>query len=150
MRLEEVADPQPGPGQVVVKIEAIGVNPVEVYFRSGANPAQELPYTPGSDAAGTVEAVGEGVARVKVGDRVLTHGTLTGAYAEKTLCEEIHAHRLPARLSFAQGAAVNIPYATAYRALLQNGKGVAGETVLVHGASGAWGRRRCRSRMPWG
>jgi NADPH2:quinone reductase len=139
MKFEEVPDPTPGPGQVVVKVEAVGVNPVEAYLRGGMNPAQELPYTPGNDAAGTVAAVGEGVERVKVGARVLTHGTLTGAYAEKTLCEEIQVHRLPERLSFAQGAAVNVPYATAYRALFQRGKGVAGETVLVHGASGGVG-----------
>jgi NADPH2:quinone reductase len=70
---------------------------------------------------------------------VLTHGTLTGAYAEQTLCEEVDVHRLPERLSFSQGAAVNVPYATAYRALFQRGKGQAGDTVLVHGASGGVG-----------
>jgi NADPH2:quinone reductase len=143
LRLEEVPDPRPGPGQVVVRIRAAGVNPVETYVRNGMNPAQPRPYTPGADAAGTVEAVGEGVTRVEVGDRVYTAGTAKGttygSYAELTLCDEDQVHPLPENVSFEQGAAVNIPYATAYRALFQRAKAVSNETVLVHGASGGVG-----------
>jgi NADPH2:quinone reductase len=140
MNLEEVADLQPGPGQIAVRIRAVGVNPVDTYIRAGMYARKpELPYTPGSDAAGDVVAVGEGVRRVKVGERVYTSGTLTGAYAEQALCTEDQVHRLADRISYSQGAAVNVPYATAYRALFQRARGVPGETVLVHGASGGVG-----------
>lgn len=98
-----------------------------------------LPYTPGSDAAGVVEAVGEGVSHVAVGDRVYTAGTLSGAYAELTLCNESQTHPLPQSIDYEQGAAVNIPYSTAYRALFQRARIVSGEVVLVHGASGSVG-----------
>jgi NADPH2:quinone reductase len=143
LRLEEVPDPQPGPGQVVVRVRAAGVNPVDTYIRTGSYRSQVLPYTPGSDAAGTVEAVGEGVTRVAVGDRVYTSGAVSeqsyGTYAEITLCQEAQVHPLPENVTFAQGAAVNVPYATAYRALFQRAHAVPGETVLVHGASGGVG-----------
>jgi NADPH2:quinone reductase len=140
LRLEEVTTPQPKEGQVLVRMRAIGVNPVETYIRSGkyAN-LPPLPYTPGSDAAGVVEAIGAGVVNVKTGDRVYTSGTLTGAYAELALCQESQLHPLPESVSFEQGAAVNIPYATAYRALFQRARSIAGETVLIHGASGGVG-----------
>src|SRR2546425_6547011 len=89
--------------------------------------------------AGVVEAVGNGVTSVKPGDRVYVGGTASGAYAELSLCGEAQVHPLPARVSYAQGAAMNVPYATAYHALFQRGHGDAGETVLVHGASGGVG-----------
>ena len=101
---------------------------------------QILDHTPGNDAAGTVEASGPGVTLFKPGDRVYTHGTAgTGAYTEMTVCDEAQAHPLPARLSFAQGAGVGVPYATAWRALFMRGQAQPGETVLVHGASGGVG-----------
>lgn len=140
MQIEEVADLQPGPGEVVVRIHAAGVNPVETYIRSGAYGIRPpLPYTPGTDAAGVVATVGEGVRRFSAGDRVYTAGSLTGTYAEQALCQEAQLHPLPANVSFEQGAAVNIPYATAYRALVQRAHAAAGETVLIHGASGGVG-----------
>src|SRR5688572_33080552 len=98
MKLEEVPNPTPGPGQVVVRAEAIGVNPVEVYIRSGTYARKpNLPYTPGTDVAGIVEAVGPDVKSVKKGDRVYTHGTAAGSggYAEMTLCDEAQVHLLP-------------------------------------------------------
>ncbi len=140
LKLEEAPDLKPGPGQVVVNVKAVGVNPVDTYIRAGAyalKPA--LPYTPGMDAAGTVQAVGRGVAGVGVGERVYVGGTLSGAYADQALCEAAQVHRLPVRLSFAQGAGVNVPYATAHRALYHRAQGQPGETVLVHGASGGVG-----------
>src|SRR5919198_1415980 len=109
MQLEEVPDPQPGPGQVVVRMHAVGVNPVETYIRAGIYPKPPTPYTPGADGAGVVEAVGEGVTRVAVGDRVYTAGSLSGTYAQQALCKEAQVHPLPQRASFAQGAAVNVP-----------------------------------------
>ncbi|MEP6887034.1 MAG: NADPH:quinone reductase [Nitrospirales bacterium] len=140
MRLEEVPDPKPGPGQVVVRVYAAGVNPVETYIRAGVYSREApLPYTPGTDAAGVVEAVGEGVSQVTEGERVYTAGTITGAYAERALCAQGQVHLLPDRISFEQGAAIYIPYATAYRALFQRARARAGETVLVHGASGGVG-----------
>jgi NADPH2:quinone reductase len=140
MRLEEASDPRPGPGQVVVRVEAAGVNPVDVYIRSGAYARMPaLPYTPGLDAAGIVEAVGPGVGRLGVGARVYVALSAAGTYAEQTLCDEPRAHPLPESLSFAQGAAVGVPYATAWRALFQRARAVPGETVLVHGGSGGVG-----------
>lgn len=140
LKLEEVPEPKPGVGEVLVRVKAVGVNPVETYIRSGAYASKpSLPYTPGSDAGGIVEAVGEGVKRIKVGDRVYTSGSLTGTYAELTLCRENQVHPLPAHVSFAQGAGVGIPYGTAYRALFHKARVLPGETVLVHGASGGVG-----------
>ncbi len=140
LKLEEVPDLKSGPGQVVVRIKAAGVNPVDTYIRSGTYAHKpELPYTPGTDAGGVIEAVGPGVERVKVGDRVYVAVSATGTYAEQALCSESQVHPLPQRASFAQGAAVYVPYATAYRALFQLARAAAGETVLVHGASGGVG-----------
>jgi NADPH2:quinone reductase len=86
-----------------------------------------------------VESVGAGVKNLAAGDRVYTAATATGAYAEKTLSEAQSVYRLPDNISFSQGAGVNVPYATAYRALVQRAQGRAGETLLVHGASGGVG-----------
>ncbi len=140
LKLEEVPDLQPGPGQVVVQVHAAGVNPVENYIRTGTyvmKPA--LPYTPGADAAGEVAAVGPGVTSVKIGDRVYTSGSLSGTYAEQTLCTEAQVHPLPANVSFEQGAAMGVAYGTAYRGMFQRGGARPSETVLVHGASGGVG-----------
>ncbi len=140
MRLEEVPDLEAGPGQVLVRIHAVGVNPFDTYMRAGTYAIKPpLPYTPGADAAGVVETVGQGVKSVAVGDRVYTGRTITGAYAEQALCLESQVHPLPQSISFAQGAAVNVPYATAYRALFQRARALPGETVLVHGATGGVG-----------
>ena len=140
LRLEEVATPQPAPGEVLVRIHAIGVNPVETYIRAGTYarlPA--LPYTPGNDGAGVVEQIGDSVTELKVGDHVYTAGSLSGTYAEFALCRIEQVHCLPENVSFAQGAAIGAPYATAYRGLFQRADGKPGETVLVHGASGGVG-----------
>src|SRR5712691_1896194 len=119
MRLENVPDLQPGPGQVMVRIHAAGVNPVETYIRSGIYPKPPTPYTPGADGTGVIEAVGEGVTTVKIGDRVYTAGSLTGTDDAQALWRERQVHHLPERASFAQGASMFIPYGTAYRALFQ-------------------------------
>ena len=124
----------------MVRIHAAGVNPVESYIRSGTYAVKpNLPYTPGNDAGGVVMAVGEGVKRVKAGDRVYVSGSLSGTYAEQALCNEAQVHRLPGNVSFEQGAAMGVPYGTAYRGLFQRGDAKAAETVLVHGASGGVG-----------
>jgi NADPH:quinone reductase len=140
LQLEEVPDPKPAAGQVVVRVRAAGVNPVEAYVRAGAYarlPA--LPYTPGSDAGGTIEALGPSVSRFKPGDRIYVGGSVTGTYAELALCEERTVYPLPPNASFAQGAAMHVPYATAFRALFVRGGARGAETVLIHGASGGVG-----------
>lgn len=140
MKVEETDLPEPTDTQVLVKIEAAGVNPVDTYLRTGIHAhAPKLPYTPGKDGAGIVEAVGDGVTKWKVGDRVYTADSLTGTYAEYSLCEESQIGRLPDNVSFEQGAGVWTPYATSFRALFQKAAAKAGETVLIHGASGGVG-----------
>ncbi|CAN5379171.1 zinc-dependent alcohol dehydrogenase family protein [soil metagenome] len=140
MKVEEVETPVAIGRQVLVRVHAIGVNPVETYIRSGNYPSvPPLPYTPGKDAAGVVESVGESVTKWKPGDRVYTANSTSGTYAEFTLCEEIDLGRLPDGTSFEQGAGIWTPYATAYRALFQKAKAVGGQTVLIHGASGGVG-----------
>jgi len=140
LKLEEVPDPQPGPGQVVVRVHAVGVNPVEAYIRTGTYAAKpNLPYTPGADGAGVVIKLGPEVKRLKAGDRVFFTATRTGAYAEQALCDEAKVHPLPKDVSFEQGAAMGVPYGTAYRGLFQRADAKPAETVLVHGASGGVG-----------
>jgi NADPH:quinone reductase len=144
MRLEDVPDPIAGPGEVVVRIRAAGVNPVDTYIRSASQGRQpSLPYTPGSDGAGTVESVGPGITILHPGHRVYVSGTVSGpyagTYAEKAVCLALQLHHLPDGVSFAQGAAVNVPYATAYRSLFDRATAKPAETLLVHGGSGGVG-----------
>ncbi len=140
MKLVEVPMPEAGPGQLLVRMHAVGVNPVETYIRAGSyarKPA--LPFTPGNDGAGVVEKTGEGVSKFRPGDRVYLAGSSSGTYAEYALSGEAQVHRLPEKASFAQGAAMGTPYATAFRGLMQRAGAQPNETVLVHGASGGVG-----------
>ena len=140
LELEEIANQPPRAGQVLVRLHAAGVNPVEGYIRAGAYPRlPALPYTPGTDGAGVIEAAGPGVEGYQQGDRVYLTGSLTGTYAELALCTPDQVQPLPHQISFEQGAAIGVPYGTAYRALFVRGRALAGETVLVHGASGGVG-----------
>jgi NADPH2:quinone reductase len=143
MRLEVVPDPRPGPGHVLVRLRAAGVNPVDTYIRSGnyALLPDRMPFTPGSEGAGEVAALGDGVTGFKAGDRVYVGGLgvkLDGTYAQLAVAPAANVHPLPGRLSFEQGGTIAVAYATAYCALdYANVK--SGETVLVHGASGSVG-----------
>jgi NADPH:quinone reductase len=140
LKLEEIPTPKPAAGQVLVRIHSAGVNPYDTYMRAGTYAVKPpLPYTPGSDGAGVIAAVGDGVKKVKPGDRVYTAKTLTGAYAEYALALEEQVQALPEKISFAQGAGVWVPYGTAYHALHHSAQARASETVLVHGASGGVG-----------
>jgi NADPH2:quinone reductase len=140
MSIEELPDPTPGPGQVVVKLAAVGVNPVDTYIRSGQyRPDMKLPYTPGLDGAGIVSAVGPEVRHRQVGQRVYVSWSLSGTYGEQVLCREFQTHPLPDGITFAQGAAIGVPYGAAFRALFQRAHALPGESVLVHGASGGVG-----------
>jgi NADPH2:quinone reductase len=144
LQFEEVPIPQITANQILVRVHAVGVNPVETYIRGGAyagapGVASGLPFTPGRDAAGVIEKLGAAVTGWKAGDKVYTSNTSTGAYAEYCVCELEDIHPLSKKLSFAQGSGISTPYATAYRALFQRAKAQAGETVLIHGASGGVG-----------
>lgn len=144
LKLDEIADPAPGPGEVLIDIKAIGVNPADTYMRGGAYAiVPDLPYIPGGDAGGVVGAVGAGVTKFSVGDRVAV-GTALGfvmqqCYAEKVVRAEENVVALPDGVSFAQGAALGVPYATAHYGLFARGGAKSGETVFIHGASGAVG-----------
>jgi NADPH:quinone reductase len=140
MKLEEIKEPVPGNSEVLVKLNAIGVNPVDCYIRSGqyaAKPA--LPYTPGTDGAGIVESVGKDISSFSARDRVYIFGSVSGSYAEKACCLLSQVHKLPDHISFEQGAAIGVPYATAYHALFHRARAAAGDTVLIHGATGGVG-----------
>ena len=154
LKLEQVPDPVAGPGQVLVRLHAAGINPVETYIRKGVYARKPgLPFTPGADGAGIVEAVGSGVVGFSPGQRVYITGTVAGAYgsyAEKAVCPTSHVYALPEGVSFAQGAAMGVPYGTAYRAIFQRGAARPGETVLVHGASGGVGTAALQLCRAWG
>ena len=142
LQLDELPDPRPAAGQVVVRVHAAGVNPVDTYIRNGKYATlPNLPYTPGTDAAGEIAAVGEGVTQWKPADRVYTDRMLPGwgAYATHAVTEARFVHPLPDNVTFEQAAALNVPYATAYRALFHRAQVRPGETVLVHGATGGVG-----------
>jgi len=155
MRLETGPEPTPGPSQVLVRLRAVGVNAVDTYIRAGKyGTLPTLPFTPGADAAGTIESVGPEVLEWRVGDRVYIGGTQAGralgAYAEVAISDRRQVHRLNERVSFEQGAAVNIPYATAYRALVHKAHAQPGEAVLIHGASGGVGIAAAQLAMALG
>jgi NADPH2:quinone reductase len=139
MQLQDIPAPTPASGQILITNKAIGVNPVDTYIRAGKYGPREFPFTPGFDGAGVVEAVGPNVQRFKVGDRVYYSRPITGAYAEKALVDQDNVYPLPDQITFAQGAALGVPYGTAFRAFHHRGKAEVGETVFVHGATGGVG-----------
>lgn len=144
LEYQDAPDPVAGAGEVVIDIKAAGINPADTYMRGGAYAiVPPLPYTPGGDAAGVISAVGEGVDDFAVGDPVFV-GTamgfdMTGCYAEKVVRPAKNVLPLPEGVEFSQAAALGVPYATAHYALFARGGAKAGETVFVHGASGAVG-----------
>jgi NADPH2:quinone reductase len=140
LQVEEVPVPKPGDKDVLIKVHAVGVNPVETYMRAGLYPVKpQLPYTPGKDAAGVVAAVGASVKKFKVGDRVFCTRESSGTYAEYCVNPEKGCWILPDRLSFEQGAGIGVPFFTAYRSLFQRAHAKPAGSLLVHGASGAVG-----------
>lgn len=147
MQLQEKNLPDLQPGQVRVQIGAAGVNPSDTYMRLGPHGPWSVtphllpkpPFTPGKDGAGVVEEVGESVSNVSVGQRVYLTGCVTGTYAAKAICKASTLHPLPDKISFAQGACVGVPCATAYHALKYRARAQPGQKVFIHGASGAVG-----------
>jgi NADPH2:quinone reductase len=140
--------------QILVRMHAAGVNPVDTYIRAGTyGTLPVVPYTPGFDGAGTIEAIGSQVRGYRKGNRVYVSGSLTGTYAEYSVCSPTQLHPLPRQLSYEDGACVGIPYATAAYALFHRCSLKRGQTVLVHGASGGVGvaavqlARRAGSRV---
>ncbi len=136
---EDASEPTAQANEIVVKVEAVGVNPVDTYIRAGIYGTRAMPYTPGTDAAGIVYGVGNEIKRFEKGDRVYTSGSLSGTYAEYAVCRENQVHRLPAHVSDVEAACLGVPYATAYCALVMRGEVKAGESILIHGATGGVG-----------
>jgi NADPH2:quinone reductase len=139
LQWEDVPDPKAASAQVLLRVKAAGVNPVETYMRAGKYGPQKFPFTPGNEAAGIVEAVGPEVTSFKPGDRVYTDKTITGSYAELTLADVDYVHPLPDNATFQQGAAIGTAGGAAYRALFHRGRTMPGETVLIHGGTGGVG-----------
>src|SRR5262245_57603528 len=137
LRLRDVETPQPGPGEVRVRLRAAGLNFVDIYQRRGEYPAP-LPHIPGSEGAGVVEATGEGVGEFKPGDRVAYCGHL-GAYAEASVVPAGSLIPLPESISFEQGAAFPLQGMTAHYLLHEHRALKAGDVVLIHAAAGGMG-----------
>jgi NADPH:quinone reductase len=144
LQLDTIDDLTPGPGEVRIEVKASGVNPVDTYIRSGIYGERPLPFTPGLDPTGVVAALGEGVLGLTLGQRVYAAGVKTGAYAEQCLADASLVFPLPDSVSFSQAAGINVPYATAYRALVGKAQSKPGERVLIHGASGGVGIAACQ------
>jgi NADPH:quinone reductase-like Zn-dependent oxidoreductase len=138
LRLEDAPDPQVQGGQVQIRVRAAGINPADLVRLSGRLGQPPLPYIPGTDVCGEVEAVGAGVMNVKVGDRVCGRA-FAGGYAEKTCLVANEVVPLPTNLSWEEGAAIPIPFFTAYRALYHKAQLRPGETVLVSAGGGGVG-----------
>ena len=144
LKWEEVDPGKPGPGEALVRHEAVGLNYIDVYHRTGLYPLPSLPATPGLEAAGVVAEVGEGVAEVAVGDRVAYAGVPPGAYAE---IRRIPAHRLvklPADISTLQAAAMMLQGMTARYLIKRCWRVAAGTTLLIHAAAGGVGLMVCQ------
>lgn len=144
LHLQTVDLPVLAKDEVCIVMKAAGINPSDTYTLTGTYAVvPSLPYTPGVDGAGIVEAVGEDITHVKVGDRVWIgvspNGRATGTLAETAVCEGRFVHKLPDNVSFEIGAMLGVPAMTAYRALVNRANVQAGQTVLIHGASGGVG-----------
>ncbi|MEA3544445.1 MAG: NADPH:quinone reductase [Thermodesulfobacteriota bacterium] len=140
LQLEDIPELLPGKNQLKIEVKAIGVNPVDTYIRAGVYPIKpDLPYTPGKDAAGVITEIGSEVAHRKVGERVYVCGCPSGSYAQQLICDDDKAYILPDNISFSAGAALGVPYSTAFFALNFRSHALPGETLLVHGASGSVG-----------
>jgi NADPH:quinone reductase-like Zn-dependent oxidoreductase len=141
IQLNEVEKSQAKENEILIKIASTTVNPFDMKVRSGAMQKQipvNLPYTPGSDVAGTVEAVGSGVSRLKVGDKVFA-SSFGGTYADYVVLKEEQAAVIPNNVSMNEAVALAVPLVTAYSFLVEGGNVKAGQRVLIHGAAGGVG-----------
>jgi NADPH:quinone reductase len=141
MKVSETEKPVPGPDEVLVKVKAAGLNPVDYKVATNGNPNWTYPHILGVDAAGVVEDTGEGVANFQRGDRVFFHGNFTkkGGFAEYTVTTAHTLARMPAALSFEDAAALPCAGMTAYQALIRKMNIQKGETILIHGGAGGVG-----------
>jgi NADPH2:quinone reductase len=144
MRIEDIELPPPGRGEVLVRNHAIGVNFIDIYFRSGAYAAPSLPFTPGNEAAGEVIALGKGVKDFKLGDRVVYYARTMGSYAEERLIEADRLVKLPKSISYETAAAMMLKGLTAQYLLRRTFRVKAGDTILVHAAAGGVGLILCQ------
>jgi NADPH2:quinone reductase len=145
LQLEDIALPAPGPGQLLIRNRAIGLNFIDTYFRTGLYPAPQLPFTPGNESAGDVLAVGEGVTEFKPGDRIACVAGL-GAYAEERIVPAAAAVALPDAVSYEAAASMMLKGLTAEYLLHRTYKVKPGDTILVHAAAGGTGTILCQ----WG
>jgi NADPH2:quinone reductase len=142
LRYEDVDLPAPGPGEAQVRQQAVGVNFIDVYFRTGLYPSA-LPFTPGNEGAGEIVAIGPGVENLRIGDRVAYAGTI-GAYAEARNIETKFLAHLPAEISYETAAAMMLKGLTAEYLLFRSYKVQPGDTILVHAAAGGVGLILCQ------
>jgi NADPH:quinone reductase-like Zn-dependent oxidoreductase len=139
MRFERVLRPNPGPSEVLVKVEAAGVGPWDGWIRAGKSALpQPLPLTLGSDLSGEIVAVGPGDSDLRVGDQIygVTNPQFIGAYAEYALASAAMLSRKPTSLTYIEAASVPVIAVTAWQALFDQAQLKAGQTVLIHGAAG--------------
>ncbi|MFT4258564.1 quinone oxidoreductase family protein [Microbacterium sp.] len=150
LRLIDIPDPEAGDGEVVVRIEAAGVNPIDAKLRGGKRPSPPIaePRRVGFDGAGVVTAVGEGVSEFSVGDRVAIRDG-SGTYATDLAVPASKLALLPDAVTAAEGAAVGIPAGTAFQSLKSLGVS-AGDVLLVHAGSGAVGQAAVQFAVAWG
>jgi len=141
---DEVPMPTPRPGEALIHQQAVGLNYIDVYFRTGLYKLPSLPATIGMEAAGVVEAIGEGVTEIAVGDRVAYASGPVGAYAEARTIKADRLVRLPDTISFEQGAAMMLQGMTAQYLLRRTFRVQAGQTILVHAAAGGVGLILCQ------
>jgi NADPH2:quinone reductase len=144
LRFEQVEIGAPGPGQVRLRQTAVGLNFIDVYFRTGLYPPPAVPFTPGLEAAGVVDEVGEGVSEVAVGDRVAYAGAPIGAYAEARLYQADRLVKLPDGIEDRQAAAMMLKGMTAQYLLRSTFPVQAGQTILFHAAAGGVGLIACQ------
>src|SRR6201985_3410739 len=139
MKFERVPRPEPGPGEILVKVEAAGVGPWDGWIRAGKSALpQPLPLTLGSDLSGEIVATGPGVSELRVGDQVygVTNPQFVGAYAEYALASAARVSSKPTSLTFVEAASVPVVAVTAWQALFDHAQLTAGQTVVIHGAAG--------------
>lgn len=139
MKFERVPRPEPGPSEVLVKVEAAGVGPWDGWIRAGKSALpQPLPLTPGSDLSGRIVALGPGVTHLEVGDDVygVTNSRFTGAYAEYAVASASMISPKPAFITYMEASSVPVIAVTAHQALFEHAQLKAGQTVLIHGAAG--------------
>jgi NADPH2:quinone reductase len=144
LRFEDVEVGSPGPGQILLRQTAVGLNFIDVYYRTGLYPPPQLPFVPGLEAAGVVEGLGDGVSELQVGQRVAYASPPLGAYAERRLMPADRVVALPDRISDEQAAAMMLKGMTAQYLLRRTYRVQPGQTILFHAAAGGVGLIACQ------